>query len=54
MNINLEYGLYWVKYKNEWIIATYYEDVNAFVKYNGAYRMEPNEVIIGNKIKEPN
>ena len=50
---NLTPGLYWVKHKNEWIIAQYFDDVNAFVRYNGAYRMEPNEVTIGSRIEEP-
>jgi len=51
--MELKNGLYWVKYFDEWVIAHYFEDVKAFVKYNGAYRMNPKEITIGKRIEQP-
>lgn len=48
-----EQGIYWIKYNNEWVLADWYPDVKCFIKHNGNYRFEMNEIEIGNKVPPP-
>jgi hypothetical protein len=52
--MKLSSGLYWIKIRGEWTIASYHESTKFFVRWGGVFRLHPSEIeVVGNRIEEP-